>query len=180
MPEAKSVLLVDDDAVFLQVLAKAMVRRGLTVATAQDSDAALAQLDDRVFNYASVDLKLAESSGLQLIPELLARQPQLKVVMLTGYSSIATAVQAVKLGAFDYLCKPANADELLQALEGSRSNVAQDQAANVERLSVSRLEWEHIQKVLADNEGNISATARALGMHRRTLQRKLNKRPVIK
>ena len=180
MTDTKSILLVDDDAVFLQVLEKAMVRRGLNVATALDSQAALQTLEQQSFDYASVDLKLAEESGLQLIPKLREQQPQLKIVMLTGYSSIATAVQAVKLGAFDYLCKPANADDLLQALQGQGSANTPLQPVAEQPPSINRLEWEHIQKVLTDNQGNISATARALGMHRRTLQRKLNKRPVLK
>jgi two-component system response regulator RegA len=99
-------------------------------------------------------------------------------VILTGYSSVATAVEAVKLGAVNYLCKPANTDEILAAFTQQTGNV--DVAIADERPSVDRVEWEHIQKVLTENQGNISAAARALGMHRRTLQRKLNKRPVKK
>jgi len=176
---AQRILLVDDDTVFLGVMERAMVRRGLEVQAVTDSASAEEALQQQRFDYASVDLKLAEESGLQLIPGLLAIQPDLKIVMLTGYSSIATAVQAVKSGAFDYLPKPANADELLNTLRGEEltSGKGTEPLADT-RLSVNRLEWEHIQKVLADHDGNVSATARALGMHRRTLQRKLNKRPV--
>jgi len=118
---------------------------------------------------------MVHSSGLQLIPQLLKALPELNIVVLTGYSSIATAVQAIKLGASNYLCKPANADEILAAFEAQGS---EEVAVEETPISVNRLEWEHIQKVLAEHEGNISATARALGMHRRTLQRKLYKRPV--
>ena len=116
------------------------------------------------------------TSGLTLIPQLKQLQPNMDIVMLTGYSSIATAVEAVKLGALNYLCKPANTEEILNAFELSAANPE----VNIpeKRPSIDRLEWEHIQKVLKENNDNISATARALGMHRRTLQRKLNKRPV--
>ncbi|MEC8429588.1 MAG: helix-turn-helix domain-containing protein, partial [Pseudomonadota bacterium] len=113
--------------------------------------------------------------GLPLIPKLKQQLPQLDIVMLTGYSSINTAVEAIKLGASNYLCKPANADEILAAFEAEPD--ADIEISNAP-ISVNRLEWEHIQKVLAEHEGNVSATARALGMHRRTLQRKLQKRPV--
>ncbi len=117
------------------------------------------------------------TSGLVALPQLLESVPEARLVVLTGYSSIATAVAATKAGACNYLCKPATIDQILEAFESTG-----DQAPEipVDPISVERLEWEHIQRVLQDHDGNISATARALGMHRRTLQRKLQKRPVKK
>lgn len=111
-----------------------------------------------------------------LIPGLLALEPATRILVLTGYASIATAVEAIKLGAVNYLPKPADADQIVAALAATGG--AAGAAINQRPLSVNRLEWEHIQRVLRDNDGNISATARQLGMHRRTLQRKLAKRPV--
>src|SRR5690606_35559799 len=127
------------------------------------------------FTKAVVDLKLAKESGLNLISELKQRQPDLEIVMLTGYSSIPTAVEAIKLGALNYLCKPADAYEIRAAFD---LQLKKQLEIPTKPPSVDRLEWEHIQKVLQENKGNISATARSLGMHRRTLQRKLQKRPV--
>lgn len=176
MPEqAPRLLIVDDEPVFTQVLARALSKRGYEVREAHDANEALALVQSFQPQRVTLDLKMIDCSGLQLIPELLKAQPALNIIVLTGYSSIATAVQAIKLGATNYLCKPANAEEILAAFEGQTS-----EAVMVEEtpISVNRLEWEHIQKVLAENDGNISATARALGMHRRTLQRKLYKRPV--
>lgn len=168
-------LIVDDDAVFTEVLARALRKRDLQVERAHDSKRALELVNSFAPDRVTLDLKMVEESGLQLLPELLKIHPQAKVVVLTGYSSIATAVQAMKLGAINYLCKPANAQEILSAFD---SQVQEDIALEPNPVSVSRLEWEHIQRVLEENEGNVSATARALGMHRRTLQRKLQKRPV--
>jgi two-component system response regulator RegA len=170
-----SMLLVDDDENFSHVLSRALNRRGFDVTVANSSSEALA-MSERHFDQAIIDLKLADNSGLALIAELKRRQPALEIVMLTGYSSVATAVEAVKLGAINYLCKPANTDEILAAFGHQAANVAATIPEN--RPSIDRLEWEHIQKVLLEQGGNISATARVLGMHRRTLQRKLSKRPV--
>lgn len=172
------ILIVDDDDTLRHILERALRRREFSVASAATIEEALALAQQESFDKAIVDLKLAHESGLQLIPQLLAIQPNLAIVMLTGYSSIATAVEAIKLGAINYLCKPADADEILQSFEKREGNPATD--VNAEPPSVNRLEWEHIQKVLAEHDGNISATARALGMHRRTLQRKLQKRPVTR
>lgn len=169
-------LLVDDDVVFTQVLARALHRRGLECVCAQNTEEALQLAKQETFSKAIIDLKMQGPSGLTLIPALKQQQPGMDIVMLTGYSSVATAVEAVKLGAINYLCKPANTSEILAAFEHIEGDMAVD--IPEQRPSVDRLEWEHIQKVLAEQDGNISATARALGMHRRTLQRKLNKRPV--
>ncbi len=168
-------LIIDDEPVFTQVLARAFSRRGYDVREAHDAVEAMALVESFQPQRVTLDLKMVRSSGLQLIPQLLKALPELNIVVLTGYSSITTAVQAIKLGASNYLCKPANADEILAAFEAQGS---EEVAVEETPISVNRLEWEHIQKVLAEHEGNISATARALGMHRRTLQRKLYKRPV--
>lgn len=169
-------LVVDDDTVFREVLQRALKRRGLKVIIAEDISSALQLANSHKFTHAIVDLKLAQESGLTLIQELKIINPHLNIVMLTGYSSISTAVEAIKLGATNYLCKPVDADEILAAFSINTS----DTHAQISRtpISVDRLEWEHIQKILQENQGNISATARSLGMHRRTLQRKLQKHPV--
>lgn len=171
-------LLVDDDEAFVQVLTRAFQRQGFSTCSATSIEQAQELAAQHRFQRAVVDLKIADTSGLSLIAELKHRQPELEIVMLTGYSSVATAVEAVKLGAINYLCKPANVSDILQAFTHIEGNPEID--IPNERPSIDRLEWEHIQTVLAENNGNISATARALGMHRRTLQRKLNKRPVRK
>jgi len=168
-------LLVDDDAVLCHVIERALSRRGHQVYSAQSIAQTIELLKKNDFTKAVVDLKLAKESGLNLISELKQRQPDLEIVMLTGYSSIPTAVEAIKLGALNYLCKPADADDILAAFD---LQLKKQLEIPTKPPSVDRLEWEHIQKVLQENKGNISATARSLGMHRRTLQRKLQKRPV--
>jgi two-component system, response regulator RegA len=173
--DGSSLLLVDDDPTFCRVLSLALHRRGFTVTTARDGATALQAARRDPPEYAVVDLNLAGDSGLSLIPELLTLDPATRIVVLTGYASIATAVEAIKLGAVNYLTKPADADQVATALAASPGDLAAPLSA--QPLSVGRLEWEHIQRVLRDNGGNISATARQLGMHRRTLQRKLGKRP---
>jgi two-component system response regulator RegA len=169
-------LIVDDDAGFRDVLARALQRRGFTVQSAGDGNTALALAQTLELQRALIDLKLENESGLDIIAALKQAQPDIDIVMLTGYSSIATAVEAVKRGALNYLCKPANIDEILAAFDAKTPEETPSTPA--QPPSVDRLEWEHIQKVLLDHQGNISATARALGMHRRTLQRKLQKFPV--
>ena len=169
-------LLVDDDITFSRVLANALTRRGGEVVCAANSAEALTHCASVPIARVVLDLKLEGESGLILLQELMALQPQLQVVVLTGYSSIATAVTAVKLGAVEYLCKPASVRDIEAAFESDLAVESTDVAEHPP--SPSRLEWEHIQRVLGANNHNISATARALGMHRRTLQRKLHKRPV--
>lgn len=176
MSEALDILLVEDDEVFASVLQRSLTRRGHRVQWAADVVAAQQRITEQYFSHAILDLKLAQESSLPLIPLLLQANPAMQILMLTGYASIQTAVQAVKLGAVNYLCKPADTDSILHALLHPSANEETPLAGNP--LSVDRLEWEHIQRVLAEHEQNISATARALGMHRRTLQRKLAKRPV--
>lgn len=174
-------LLVEDDAALRNVLARAFQRRTFTVLEAEDVDAALdlaraACEAETPPDYAVVDLKLGDRSGLEVVEALHKLNGATRIVVLTGYASIATAVQAVKLGAVQYLPKPATPDEICAAFEQPDHAAAAPIASTPP--SVARLEWEHIQSVLAQHDGNISATARALRMHRRTLQRKLAKRPV--
>jgi len=172
----KELLLVEDDEVFASVTGRALTRRGFSVVIANSLEQANARVDEQEFSYAIIDLNLAGQPSLELIPVLRQRFPQARILMLTGYASIATAVEAIKLGADNYLAKPADVDEILAALEHS-TTTPQDIPFQ-EPMSVRRLEWEHIQKVLMENDGNISETARQLKMHRRTLQRKLQKKPV--
>ena len=169
------ILVVDDDGVFADTLARSLARRGHQATVATDPEAALAP-GSGPYEAAILDLRLATDSGLRLIQPLRAANPGVRILLLTGYAGIATAVEAIKLGAIHYLPKPAGIEEILQAL----GRVEGDPDANAPEapMSVDRLEWEHIQKVLAEHDGNLSATARALKMHRRTLQRKLAKRPV--
>jgi two-component system response regulator RegA len=169
-------LLVDDDPVFLQVLGKAMGKRGFDVMTSAGITDALSQARKTLPDMAVVDLKLESESGLDLIPLLIEINPHMNIVVLTGYASIATAVTAIKRGASEYLSKPVTAGDVVKALSGEWQR--QDEAEDFSPMSVERVEWEYIQKVLKENNGNISATARSLGMYRRTLQRKLAKKPV--
>ena len=169
-------LIVDDDITFAQIMQRALIRRGFAVDAFTASEPAIKAATQQLYSKAIIDLKIAQDSGLALIRNLKVIAPNLDIVMLTGYSSISTAVEAIKLGALNYLCKPADVDEILQAF--SINKTEPDVALPDSPPSLDRLEWEHIQKALQDNEGNVSATARLLGMHRRTLQRKLQKRPV--
>jgi len=175
LDEHPSLLLVDDDDTFRQVLASALRKRGFDVTTAPDVIVALALAEANPPEYAVVDLKMPGPSGLVLVKRLKELDAATRIVMLTGYASIATAVESVKLGATHYLAKPADADEIVAAFYRTEGDESAPLSAIP--LSVDRLEWEHIQRVLAEHDGNISATARALNMHRRTLQRKLGKNP---
>lgn len=172
----KFLLIVDDDPTFTRILARAMKRRGLEVSVAHSVEEAETSLTQRIPDLATVDLKMDTASGLTLIPSLRTANDSMLILVLTGYASITTAVEAIKLGATNYLPKPADADEILAAL--GKQQADPDMEVTQQPMSVNRLEWEHIQKILAEHDGNVSATARALGMHRRTLQRKLSKRPV--
>lgn len=177
---APRLLLVDDDTLFCEVLAEALARHGYRVDSRHDVASALAQARIAPPKYALVDLRMPGPSGLTLIRALIALNPAMRIVVLTGYASIATAVEAIKLGAVHYLTKPAAVSDILAALQGTAATPPPDGAAPVpdRRPSPERLEWEYLQQVLREHGGNISATARSLGMHRRTLQRKLTKHPV--
>lgn len=174
--EPGRLLLVDDDEAFLRVLGRALERRGFEVISATTAAAAQDLAVRHQPAWAVVDLKLEQESGLDVIDALQQAVPGIVIVVLTGYASIATAVAAVKRGAANYLAKPARADDIVRALRGEER--VPESPEDYSPMSVDRLEWEHIQKVLAENAGNISATARSLGMYRRTLQRKLAKKPV--
>ena len=171
-------LLVDDDAAFSRVMERGLKRRGFLVHCADNAEQAVAACEEFAPDHILLDLNMPATTGLFILPTLLRLAPRARLDVLTGYSSIATAVEATKAGAVNYLCKPATIDEILAAFESTGEPGKADVPAAP--ISVGRLEWEHIQRVLQDNAGNISATARSLGMHRRTLQRKLQKRPVRK
>ena len=177
MNARRTVLIVDDDDVFAQALARALGRRGLLPTLAHDLESARQCSAEQRLDYAVVDLRLGEESGLAVIAQLHRIHPHLRIVVLTGYASIATAVEAIKLGARHYLTKPAQPDEIIAAF-GRESTGDPNIDITAQPMSVRRLEWEHIQSVLSQHGGNVSAAARALGMHRRSLQRKLQKRPV--
>lgn len=172
--EHLALLLVDDDPVFCHVLGRALEKRGFAVAVAHSVEQAMPMAQSNPPHFAVVDLKMDGASGLTLVQFLRQIDPATRIVVLTGYASIATAVEAIKLGATQYLAKPANADEIVAAFGHLASA---DTPFSLQPPSVDRLEWEHIQRVLQAHQGNISATARVLKMHRRTLQRKLAKKP---
>lgn len=180
--DKEHILLVEDDEVFSRVMSRALSHRDYRVSQAANEDEALALIASTAFSYAILDLNLGGHTSLGLIAPLKQANPNSRILILTGYASITTAVEAIKLGADNYLAKPADADEILSALlESDQSNGSHEpESTHLEPMSVRRLEWEHIQKVLKENDGNISETARQLKMHRRTLQRKLQKRPVAK
>jgi len=171
-----NMLVVDDDVTFCKVLAAAMAKRGYAVRTAHNVEDAYELARQEPPEFVVLDLKMPGDSGLALVQRIKQLDSHTRIVILTGYASVATAVEAIKLGATHYLTKPADADEILQAFWQEDGNA--EIPIGDQRPSVDRLEWEYIQQVLNDHDGNISATARALGMHRRTLQRKLHKRPV--
>lgn len=176
-----TILLVDDDESCRWAMGRAFERRGFAVSTAESVPAALELLNGYSPEYAVLDLRMPGPSGMSLLKRLRESDPNTRIVMLTGFASIATAVEAIKLGANDYLIKPVDADAVVVALgaaDAKALGVKQDPATGSEPLiSVDRLAWEHIQRTLSLHGGNISAAARALGMHRRTLQRKLAKHP---
>lgn len=171
------VLIIDDDVTFCATLARSLGRLQLETNIAHDPTGALAAARQWQPSHAVLDLNLGgEVSGLDLIKPLLQARPGLQIVVLTGYASIATTVTAIKRGAASYLAKPVDAQAVHTALCGVDAPPPDSDEEN--RMSLKRLEWEHIQRVLAEHDGNVSAAARALGLYRRTLQRKLDKRPV--
>ncbi|MEL6179455.1 MAG: response regulator transcription factor [Myxococcota bacterium] len=172
-----SLLIVDDDDIFRERLGRAFVRRGFEVRTAADTEQALTAARAESPEWAVVDLRMPGVSGLELIRELLEIDSATRIVMLTGYGSIATAVDAVRLGALNYLTKPADAEEILAAFDRGEKPPLSSTEIDYSTPSLARVEWEHINRVLADCGGNISEAARRLGIHRRSLQRKLQKYP---
>jgi two-component system response regulator RegA len=169
-------LLVDEDENYAAALSRSLALRGFAIRVARSVGEAIGAASSRPPQYAVVDLKLPDGSGLKLVSGLRALDPRTRVVVLTGHGSIPSAVEAIKLGATYYLTKPTTADDLIAAL--GRDAGDDSVPVNGKPMSIGRVEWEHIHRVLHENRGNISATARALSMHRRTLQRKLAKRPV--
>lgn len=172
--KAKKLILVDDDDAFRLRLARAVKERGFDVYEAADSRKALLILNEQHPDYAILDLRIKEESGLKLLKELLLIKPDLKVVVLTGYGTISTTVDALKLGAVNYLTKPVDPDTILAAFEVA----PKDTSPNLEIPHLEQVEWDHINRVVSDNAGNISKASKALGLHRRSLQRKLNKAPL--
>jgi len=175
--ERRTILVVDDDHVFRTRLVRAFADRGLDALGAATAEEAIAAASEDSPELAVVDLRMPDRSGLEVVRELKARDPTTNVVVLTGYGSIATALEAVRLGATHYLTKPADADEILRAFDRA-SLEPSSQGPPEQGPSLARAEWEHIQRVLTDCQGNVSQAARLLGVHRRSLQRKLSKRPV--
>jgi two-component system response regulator RegA len=176
MATDRSLIIVEDDATFARTLKRSFEKRGYDVAVSDGRDGVAAFLATRTPGYAVVDLKLGAGSGLECVKLLAAHDPSIRIVVLTGFASIATAVEAIKLGACHYLAKPANTDDIEAAFdkaEGDTSVPLTDR-----RTSIKTLEWERIHETLVDTDFNISETARRLGLHRRTLARKLEKRPV--
>ncbi len=173
VPAERSVLIVDDDRPFLQRLAKALEQRGFTVATADSVAEGLRQLDKAAPAFAVVDMRLNDGNGLDVISALKQRRPDARAIILTGYGNIATAVNAVKLGAVDYLAKPADADDVVAALLAHDTSKIEPPE---NPMSADRVRWEHIQRIYELCGRNVSETARRLNMHRRTLQRILAKR----
>jgi len=173
-----TILLVDDEEHFRHRLGRALARRGHTILEAEDYRSAMERLKREEPELAVVDLRMPGPSGLELVREALALRPELRIVVLTGYGSIATATEAIRLGALNYLPKPADAEEILAAFERQpeTTRVSQEEIATP---SLARAEWEHINRVLSDCGGNISEAAKRLQLHRRTLQRKLLKFPPL-
>jgi len=167
-------LLVDDNLLYLQTLQRSLQKRGFETVLAQQKEEALAMARQHDPEFALVDLRLGDESGLDLIQPLKALRKDMRILLVTGYASIATAVEAIKRGADNYLMKPATADAIVRALFAESGVVPEPESTMV---PLARVEWEHIQQALSETNGNISAAARLLGAHRRSLQRKLAKYP---
>jgi two-component system response regulator RegA len=180
MTERPSILLVDDDEVFRRRLARAFEDRGYDVQTAGSYDEAIAVARSESPEHAVVDLRMPGRSGLELIQALTENDPATRIVVLTGYGSIATAIDAVRLGAAHYLPKPADADDIVAAFARADAPPLAPPEPDYQAPTLARAEWEHINRVLSDCAGNISEAARRLGIHRRSLQRKLQKYPPAK
>jgi two-component system, response regulator RegA len=173
LPRERSLLIVEDDKSFLQRLARAMETRGFTVSTAESIAEGLLQVEKAAPAFAVVDMRLGDGNGLDVISAMKKRRPEARAIILTGYGNIATAVNAVKLGAVDYLAKPVDADDVVAALL-ALDNKKIEPPENP--MSADRVRWEHIQRIYELCGRNVSETARRLNMHRRTLQRILAKR----
>ncbi len=175
-PQSHSILLVDDDDLFRNRMEKALIKRGYNVLTASNYSGGVQIIAQIKPAYAIVDLKMSGKSGLELIKTGIRHHPDLSIVVLTGYGSIATAMDAIKLGATGYLTKPTDIDDILKTLVEDEKPRTHD---NFPAPSLARVEWEHINRILHDCNNNISMAAKTLGIHRRTLQRKLQKYPPL-
>lgn len=177
MSDDHSLLIVDDNEIFRDRLARAFTDRGFEVRKAKDYDEAIAHSEHRSAQWAVVDLRMPGKNGLEVVRDLQEIDGETKIVVLTGYGSIATAIDAVRLGAVNYLQKPADADDIIAAFSRGEQPPMSGADHAYQAPSLARAEWEHIQRVLADCGGNISEAARRLDIHRRTLQRKLDRYP---
>lgn len=170
-----TLLLADDDDVYRERLARAIGARGHSVITARNGAEAILLSSQSEMDAAILDLKMPEHNGIDVLRAIMKSRPHMRILIHTGYGSIATAMEAVRLGAIDYLIKPTDVDSLLSALDPNQEELAK--ASAVSAPSLERVEWEHIQRIISDCNGNISEAARILGLHRRSLQRKLQKFP---
>ena len=177
MEDRKTVLVIDDDDVFRLRMCRALYDRGWDTAEAADAPSALRIAADLSPDLAIVDLRLGDNSGLDLVPQLRTIDETTCIIMLTGYGSIPTAIAATRLGADHFLTKPSGAEQILAAYERINQGAKPDSEPATSVPSLARVEWEHIQRVLADCGGNVSQAAKLLGLHRRSLQRKLYKDP---
>lgn len=170
-------LIVEDDLIFANTLNRRLSKHGFDCVQVDNNNDALLACHRHAPDYILLDMKLANENTLSIIKPLRNQRPQSRIILLTGFASIATAVDAIKLGADDYLSKPVDSQTLLATLKGDKADTIALDSSIEKPLSAEQVEWQHIQQVLKANQGNISATARQLSMHRRTLQRKLQKRP---
>ena len=174
---AKKLLIVEDDIIFANTLNRRLTKYGFDCVQVDNNNDALLACHRHMPDYMLLDMKLANENTLSIITPLRKLRPQSRIILLTGFASIATAVDAIKLGADDYLSKPVDSQTLVATLKGSKVEAINITDNAEQTLSAEQVEWQHIQQVLKANQGNISATARQLSMHRKTLQRKLQKRP---
>lgn len=175
----KKLLLVEDDTLFANTIIRRLTKHGFDCVHVETNSEALLACHRHLPDYVLLDMKLAHETTLGIIKPIRQLRSQSRIILLTGFASIATAVDAIKLGADDYLTKPLDTQTLLAALNESKvSDITTDTDVDGQTLSAEQAQWEHIQQVLKANDGNISATARQLSMHRRTLQRKLQKKPL--
>lgn len=173
--DGQSLLVVDDNETLRERVARAFTNRGFRVSTAANYDEAIAIAREQAPDLAVVDLRMPGPSGLELLRDLKKLNAEMKVVMLTGFGSIATAVEAMRYGAHNYVSKPADTDDIIRAFQKGEANPSTPEPTDYHAPSLARAEWEHIHRVLDDCGGNISEAARRLGIHRRSLQRKLHK-----
>lgn len=174
----QKLLIVEDDTMFANTLNRRLTKHGFDCVHVDNNNDALLACHRHLPDYILLDMKLVEETTLEIIKPIRKLRPNSRIILLTGFASIATAVEAIKLGADDYLAKPVDSATLLATVKGDKARATPSVENAEETLSAEQIEWQHIQQVLKVNNGNVSATARQLSMHRRTLQRKLQKRPL--